>query len=62
MCRLGCSSSVASTLTVHVTLNDLPFGLRLQHVQIGPQELTITASAQNIAVPVPADASQTPGQ
>lgn len=56
------AQKVASTLTVHVTLNDLPFGLRLQHVQIGPQELTITASAQNIAVPVPADASQTPGQ
>jgi hypothetical protein len=51
---------VATRWTVHVTLNSLPFGLRLQHVQVGPDDLTITASAQNIAVPVPADASQPP--
>jgi len=51
--------TVATKLTVQVKLNDLPFGLRLQQVQVGPENLTITASAQNIAVPVPADASQT---
>lgn len=52
--------TAATALTVHVTLNELPFGLRLQTVRVGPTDITITARAQDIAVPVPADASQQP--
>lgn len=56
---MSVARTAATALTVRVKLTALPFGLRLQQVQIGPENLTITASAQNIAVPVPADASQT---
>lgn len=52
--------TVATALTAHVTLNDLPFGLRLQTVRVGPTDITITGSARSIAVSVPADASQQP--
>jgi hypothetical protein len=52
--------TVSSRFTTQVTLNDLPFGLALQSVTVGPAHLTITASAQNLTVPVPPDASQTP--
>ncbi|HEX7353908.1 MAG TPA: DUF2993 domain-containing protein [Mycobacteriales bacterium] len=53
--------TVAKAFTVQVRLNNLPFGLDLKSVRVGPTDITITASATNIAVPVPADASQQPG-
>lgn len=48
----------ATALTVRVTLDHLPFGLHLEKVRSDAAGVTITAEAENIAVPVPADAAQ----
>lgn len=52
------AGTAATALTVRVTLNDLPFGLHLEHVRSDAAGVTLTAGASDIAVPVPADASQ----
>ena len=52
--------TVAAALTVRIPLANLPFGLQLKSVQVGPTQLTISASAKNLTVPVPADAAQPP--
>ncbi len=50
--------AAAAALTVRVTLSALPFGLTLRSLAVEPTELTISAAASGLVVPVPDDAAQ----